>query len=331
MIRSFWIKVTLSSALLLVSMLLLPHSDYVRYQSIKTGVYAKSKWLYERASFDETPVNVAFFGTSHTLMAAKAPKLQANLEQELGKTIHISNFAIPQLGRDMHYSLMKMLLSQKKPDLVILEVRESEARDLHPGTHYLAPAVDLIQAPLFVNLRYIDNLYRLPGRNFKLSLVSLWPELFNYQGEFDPANYSGEHYASGNDMDRITQSDREKTKEWLDRARKRKGYSAPYKYNQVGSLKESVFFNANNSYFKDMIALLATHQVDVKFFYLPDYNTTYPPLRDIYSQHAELINLGYDFYARPEVWADLGHLNSKGTQVATEQLTQALVSYYNAN
>jgi hypothetical protein len=325
----FWFNTITLSLALLITMTMLPYNDYIKYQGIKTGVYEKSKWLYERSFFDETPVDVAFFGTSHTLLGINASVIQTNVSQALNRQISVVNYSIPQLGRDMHYPLLKMLLENKTPDLVVIEVRESEARDLHPGTHYLASTQDLITAPLFVNLRYVDNIYRQPGRNLKLSIVSIWPELFSYQEEFDSLRYNGKHVFEGKNQLVVDKgADRVQTKEWLDRERAKQDASAPYKYNEVTTLESFLYFNANNTYLDRMTDLLKSNGIDLLFLYLPDYKTTNLPLRDIYSHKAKLIDPGPEFHSRPDVWADRGHLNRKGGKEVTNIMRDEILSYY---
>jgi hypothetical protein len=329
MTNKFWRKTIILTLGLLITMAMLPYSDYIKYQSIKTGVYAKSKWLYERSFFDKTAVNVAFFGTSHTLLGIDSEAIQTSVSETLKRPINVVNYSIPQLGRDMHYTLLKMLLENKTPDLVVIEIRESEGRDLHPGMHYLAPTQDLVSAPLIVNLRYIDNIYRQPGRNLKLSIISKWPELFSFQNGFENSQYKGEHfYGKKNQWESSRGADRTQTREWLDRERAKQGASAPYKYNEVSELESFLYFNANITYLNKMTDILKSKGIDLMFLYLPDYKTTNLPLRDLYSKKAKVIDPGAEFHQRPDIWADREHLNRKGGEEVTNIMRDEILIYY---
>ncbi len=152
---------------------MLPHNKYIRYQMLDVGAYKAATWIYERIYFDKTPIDVAFFGTSHTMNAIDSEIVESLLIDK-----HVVNFAIPHFGRDMHHTLIKLLLDNRTPETIILEVREDEARDLHPGVHYLADIDDLYSAPLIVNFRYLGNLIRQPLRQLKAINFEIIPNFW---------------------------------------------------------------------------------------------------------------------------------------------------------
>ncbi len=314
----FWQVALFTAITCLMLFFFLPHNKYVRYQLLDIGVYAKAKWIYERAHFSNTPIDIAFIGTSHTLNGIDSELVQRRLNDNANTKRHVVNFAIPHLGRDMHYTLIDMLLSEHKPQAIILEVRESEARDMHPGTHYIADSSSLIYAPLLVNLRYAGNLIRQPSRNFKVALNSLFPWLSPFEFEKDASAVPNhKNYALDFPDDRTRPLSPGKQK--LDEERQNENRAAPYKYNEVSDLESLLFFNANNTYVKRIQNLAAQKGVDVFYLYLPDYGTKEFPLRNIYIENWEdMIYPDFQFYQNPAYFNDLGHLNAEGARLMSE-------------
>ena len=166
----FWGRVFVITLIIIVGVCFLPHDDYFRYKALDIGAYGKAKWIYERIIFDDTPIDIVFIGTSHTLNAIDSEIIEEELSRQFQEKLHVVNLALPHFGRDMHLLLTRFLLKYRTPKLIVLEVRESEARDMHPATHYLANSEDLLKAPIFVNIRYLSNLSQLPLRQINLFL-----------------------------------------------------------------------------------------------------------------------------------------------------------------
>ena len=320
----FWFTALCCTLITVLVFFFLPHNAYLRYQLLDVGVYAKAKWIYERVNLSETPIDIAFIGTSHTLNGIDSQLVESQINANTDKKRHVVNFAIPHLGRDMHYTLIHMLLQKHTPEAIVLEVRESEARDMHPGTHYIAESASLINAPLIVNLRYAGNLVRQPGRNLKVALNSLFPWLSTLsfsKSASDIADHKNYALTFPDDRTRPLSPGKQK----LDEERRNENISAPYKYNHISDIKSLLFFNANNTYVKRIQALAAEKGVDIYYLYLPDYGTEEFPLRNIYMNNwDEMIYPDFQFYQKAEYFNDLGHLNAEGARLMSEFVGQVL-------
>lgn len=320
----FWQLAVVITVACLLFFLLLPHNKYVRYQLLDIGVYSKATWIFERTHFSSTPIDVAFFGTSHTLNGIDSELVEMHLNAGSSSGRNVVNFAIPHLGRDMHHTLISMLLSEHTPEAIVLEVRESEARDLHPATHYLADSTSLISAPVFVNLRYIGNLIRQPSRNLKVALNSVFQDLSTMAFKKE-ANDVPDHknYALSFPDGRPRAMSPGKQK--LDEERNNENVTAPYKYNNISELKSFIFFNANNTYVKRIQALAAEKGVEIYYLYLPDYGTSSFPIRNNYvSNYEEMISPSFSFYQEPAYFNDLGHFNALGAELMSKFVGKAL-------
>lgn len=310
---TLFISLTIS-VIILVAVALLPDSSYTRYRLLNVGAYKLATWAYERIHFDTTPVDVVFIGTSHTMNGIDSELVEAKLNQN-GGAAHVVNFAIPHFGRDMHYTLIKELLAHRKPKVIVLEVRENEARDLHPGTHYLAEPTDLINAPLVVNLRFLGNLIRLPLRTMKVNAYELFPSLFDYSPDFSMENYKGAHlnhalsWPDGKARDGIANANSLKKMTHLAKAS-----------SELEKIKYFLFHNANYTYLERIDELAKAHGVELVYAYIPSYGApkesvfaaNYPDNQWFYFDQA--------IWENKRHWFDAGHLNATGAKLLSDNV-----------
>jgi len=324
----FWLIVASVAVFLLTAICLLPHDTYLRYKSLNIGTYAKAKWVYERVVFDDAPVDIAFIGTSHTLNSVDSHIIEERLNQSVQKKIHVANFSIPHFGRDLHFVLTKFLLEYKRPKLLIVEVRESEARDMHPATHYLSEPMDLLAAPVLVNLRYANNLTHLPLRQFSLFFKTYVPFLFNDDLDFNRSDYLGTHLNYT-----LSHSGRSRNVtlplETLISNRERYYKDNKGKLDRSSPLKNFVFFNANKSSLVSLSMQAALHNVKVIFLYLPHYGALDESVDATFHKTlAETVIPPKTMLSKTDIWLDFGHLNAKGAKEMSEWLSKEILKHY---
>ena len=152
--------------------------------------YARLGWIYERIHFDPTPIDVAFIGTSHTMngidagAVAEAITQVSNGSSSGSHAVHVTNLAIPEYGRNLHWLIARELLENRKVGMLVLEIFETETRKPHPLFVYPAEVSDVLDAPLFVNLNYFHDTVRLPYRQLSLFIKTQWPEQFGLRERF---------------------------------------------------------------------------------------------------------------------------------------------------
>ncbi len=324
---SYYLKLllicVLASVTLLVGVSFLPDTPYTRYRLLDIGAYKVATWVYERIHFDDTPIDIAFFGTSHTMNGIDS----ALVEQSLGnEATRVVNFAIPHFGRDMHYTLVKELLENRKPKLIVLEVREQEARDLHPGTHYLAQPEDLYSAPWVVNLRYFGNLIRLPLRTLKSTSYDSFPELFGFNAGFSPVDYQGSHlnhalsWPDGKERTRVASEESLHSLNNL---------SLPT--NWFGELKFYLFHHANLYYVEQISALAQKHNVPIAYAYIPSFGAPETSLFAEKYPDNKWLYFDEEIFKQKSNWSDPGHLNRDGATALSIDAAHKLSSYFKSN
>jgi hypothetical protein len=323
---TYWIFATIICLGVLSIASVLPHATYLRYQALTVGSYSKATWIYERATYDKTPIDIAFIGTSHTLNAVDSVTVENSINNKNNSFKHVVNFAIPHFGRDMHKLIIKLLIEKKAPEVILIEIRESEERDQHPATHYLADASELLNAPLLVNLRYFGNLMRLPLRQSSLFLKTSFPEFFGANANFKADNYAGTHlnftteFTNGKIRDNVhNKSDLEKySEQW--------NQENAFKLNRDNEFKNFIYFNANWLNLKSAIELAKSNGIKVYFTYLPNYGASPKPIDAlVYENIAPILYVKDDSVLHdPKHWYDLGHLNGTGAIAYSNEISKIL-------
>lgn len=153
------ILILLLPALLVVTgMFIAPFDKQFGYAFMQDNCMRKSKWIYNRLFEDNNKIDIAFVGTSHTIDAinediVRHALLSSGVKQEP------ANLGYCRIGRNMDYAIIKDLVKNKKPEMVVLEVREKENRDGHPDFGYIADGRNVLAPVMFFNDNYFSDLY----------------------------------------------------------------------------------------------------------------------------------------------------------------------------
>ena len=319
---------TLVGSIALVLICLLPHDRYVRFQNLTDSAVVKSTWIYERIHFDPTPIDVAFIGTSHTVFGIDSAIVENACAEAGGAECHIVNFGLEHLGRNLHWLIVRELLENRKPHLIVIEVQETEFRALHPAFAYLADVTDIITAPIVINTSFVSDLLHLPLRQIVLFAHSIAPSLFDAHSDFRPAMYRGAHWddtlEARSSVELPIQSPEQRTRaasrNELERER---AYSAAEdaKHFELPSRFRPLEYRANVRYLQMTVELAREKNVPVQFLYLPSFGeNSAPAFSDLYSQLAPTWQFPQAILDKPALWLDIGHLNYYGASVLSQWL-----------
>jgi hypothetical protein len=308
-------------------MTLLPHDKYLRYQSLNDRSAPNSYWIYERIHDDPTPIDIAFIGTSRTGRSMNTKRLQDDLARQ-GVMVHAVNFHIVKTGRNMHYTVAKELLNNRKVKLLVLEITELEDRKPHPDFIFLADTRDVVLAPLFINARYLADLARLPGRQVDLFLETASQHFGWRTPDFTPPPYEGanlDRTESLITLDGVAHSLEEQHT---------LGQMEAMRIAQDAEVTPAVLpptldwleYRFPRYYVERILDLAARNGTRVVFLYLPRYGgpASPAPYERQYAKRVGLINPWpalQDF----RLWTDAVHVNGPGSRLATDAVAQALL------
>jgi hypothetical protein len=258
--------------------LLLPDPPALRYQLSAHTLQFHSWWIYERIHDDPTPIDVAVVGSSKVQYGVSPVVLEDDLSRQLGRPVHVAAFGMVDMGRDLHYAIVKDLLATRpEVKMVIVQVEFSPYWGGHPLFRYLGDDWDVIRAPVVSVKSYFTDLLYLPMRHILCFSESLFPDLFGVQS-FQPKTYEGARV------------------DWSDRFVKFDGSIQDNHHTSPPELMRSQTLSANNKYLtlvdrlvpksipkavehtftKDIVAVAKSHGVRVVFVNVPVFENRQP-------------------------------------------------------
>jgi hypothetical protein len=308
--KRFLFNIALFLLPILASIIWLFQSDYQRsfaYYFVKNDCFNQGEWIYDRLYDNAKPVDIAFIGTSHTINGVHDILIEKMLnEGRKTDTVDVLSVAYCRHGSNMHYLILKELLKNKKPKILIVEVLEEIRTNSHPIFPYFAQKEDLnLDIPfhrdyfkdyytattLRIEQRKKEWLYEYPNRIFNSRLYGnlTFPDTFP---KAELAAFSERHLV--------------KIEQNKNRFFKKTGIDFPKLYLQ----KIKTLCDKNN--------------VELKFLYLPAYGgiNVEPTEMQLYQDLAAVLLPPKDILNNPDYWHDTEHLNTVGAEVLGKWLAE---------
>ena len=310
-----------------------PHDKYYRFQKYDSVTTRKADWIYERLRHDPTPIDVALIGTSRMGGGLSASEMERKFCEQTGRRIHIANLSIPNTGRNMHYVIAKEAIRAKAPHILIVELNETEPRKPHDGFIFLADASDVLTAPGLINLNYVSDLIRLPGRQFQLFIETLLqrPAI---RHEFDVAEYHGAHLDRTHALVTIDGG-------VIDRDVRKSASELNALYNARLATQNplhlappplhSLEYRYSRFYLKKIERAARARGARTAYLYVPAYRapTAYPgALKQALQLHGRIFSAGGDIVDDPDFWFDATHVNASGAMYLSAQFGRDLAARY---
>ena len=306
----------------LIITVMLPHNPYIRYQAMSGTIFERVRWTYERIHFDDTPIDIAFIGSSRTARGVISPDLESQLA-DLGHNVNIVNFSIPASGFDVRLALALELLAEKQPELLVISVVEQFPRHGHKAFGELASTGELLASPWIVNRNLPGNLARLPMRQITLALASWMPAAFGYNEEFvfeayagtsvDPRIFNPGKTDGPKTSDDIAALDRE--------SRFRRGDITRQVLPATLAWLE---FGIPRTYLRRIAELAATNGTQIVFLYLPFYGGFSEPFERAWLEQYGPVLTAEFLLNNPNLYNDVAHASELGAARITDWLAVAL-------
>lgn len=290
-------------------MLFFPVSKSFSYHFIKGNCYNHGAWIYDRIFENDTPVDVAFIGSSHSLHGINEVGIEKEIVSKTGKEIQISNFGYCQMGRNFQYAVLKDLLKEKQPKLVVIEIAEDESRVSHSSFPFIADTEDILSSH-FLNQYYLSDLFK--------AVVLRW-EYYKAKFVFGFENYSinKSNYGYGSSTRIASKSEIEKNKE---------NYKNIIKRDHEG-LAGNFLDNYPFYFLNKSVQLLKENNIDFVFLFIPTSNVDIEKsfLNNRYEEISRVYNISPLNFTDIENWMDGSHLNDTGSKKISNQVA-AIIS-----
>lgn len=273
-----------------------------QYLGLRGDCALKALWIHDRIAQNETDIDLAFLGSSHTMNGVDDSLIESNL----GKQLKLVNLGYCRLGRNMHHSFLKELLAAKKLKYLVLEVREEEDYFSHLEFPYIASTKDVVTSVTFFNRKILQDLAthlsykanRLVSQFFYEEEAVL-PDLYG----FSPLNQTAEAFHL---------------------AQKKESRSKPKKAQST--LIRDINLSFPRAYLDKIETICQENNVRLFYLYLPAYGTylEQPKEFEFYKRGGELIIVPSDVLEDTSHWHDDQHLNQKGARALSLFLAKTL-------
>ena len=230
----------------------------------------------------------------------------------------------------MHYALAKEAVNMKAPFLIVIELNDVESRRPHNGFVFLADARDVLMAPALINLNYLSDLLRLPGRQASLFVQSLLsaPSL---RKSFDPVRYRNAPRDFTKEVRFIDGSVKSRSvinsKQQMDALfeSRAKGLSPFY---LLPKPLRPLEYRVPRYYLRKIEA--AADNAQIAYAYVPAYKAPAisAALLEELGIARPIIDLGGEIAFDPAQWLDATHVNATGAAIQSERLARALAKDY---
>lgn len=276
----------------------IPTPRIFNYHYIKDDCYNHGSWIYDRIARNNTPVDVAFIGSSHTIHAFNEPIIENKL---IG--MQVVNFGYCRMGRNLQNVFLKDILKYKQPKLVIIEITEEETKNSHDIFPYLAKNTDLFVSKSAINRDYFFDLYH--GFVTRFDGVK---QTYIFRKKYTEPDSTIYGYGSS---ERIAPAEELGNNMAAWEKRKNKSSNPTLKNIQLKYPK---------AYLEAMTKLLDEKDIPFCFVYLREYGSKLKKPIDTkyYESMAPVLLPPESLYANPELWMDGSHLNDRGAEICSE-------------
>ena len=287
----------------------IPLNDRLRYSGLKDDCMNQGEWIYNRVYNEETPIDIAFLGSSHTINAIDDSYISKQLSPLVA-----TNLGYCRLGRNLHYSLLKLITTKKSPKHIVLEIREREDRYSHPIFPMVSETKDVIHPTLFVNRDYFSDVW--VHMLYKLELI----QDYFYKS---PSTYNQDNiFAFGPVPDTVA------TEHLVEMEHLRK--------NKTETLSESeqvFYYNFPNSYIERIHQICNEKGITLSFIYIPGYG---------FPDHSTMLKARYESFGpvfippkaifdNTDYWVDKDHLNTAGGSALSKWIADTYRNYVTQN
>ncbi|MDP2335287.1 MAG: hypothetical protein Q8N05_02335 [Bacteroidota bacterium] len=295
-----------------LALFLTPYPKDFAYHFIKNDCYNHGAWIYDRITKNTVPIDIAFIGSSHTIHAYQEKKM----EDRLGPDYHLANLGYCRYGRDLEYLTLKLLLRNKSPKMIVLEVHEDEEKNSHDIFPFLAETKDIIFTPTLINRDYLADL--IHGASARLEYFKT---TYVFTEKIPITDFS--LYGYGESMRTVSEKELTDNEMAWGKRLGRKTFESV----------EEVQLKYPMAYLKKMVELIKEKNRSIVFVYLPEFGSKLkvPKYAGYYQSIAPLLIPPESVLDNPVYWMDASHLNDKGSEILSEWMVKQIQNEFCLN
>lgn len=292
--------------LVIAGLYIIPLNKKQGYSFMQDNCLGKSNWIYNRLFENHENIDIAFIGTSHMIDAIDEDVAKDFMKRR-GVKCEIANLGYCRIGRNMDYAIIKDLFKQKKPQYIVLEVRERENRDGHMDFGYIADSRDVLAPVMLFNDNYFTDLYN--GIIVRLEILKD-NLLGKSKADRGVVQYARRPDSAIADVGHLDWIKRERVGKW----KYSKGFGRWF-YNRYSF-----------TYIDNICSLAADNNCTVIFLYLPGYGSIpQPEEMEFYKARGRVLISPATIYDSPTNWKDQDHMNAFGSAALSEWLAAEII------
>ncbi len=303
-------RVIINSFFLIIPLFLiltfLPVKKRLFYQGLTDDCDNRATWIFDRIHENKKPIDLAFFGSSHTINGIDDKLIERNLN------INVANLGYCRFGNNLIYVLIKELIKAKNVKTIIIEVREDEDLYSHPIFPYIAETSDVLTSMPLFNKDLIADYYN----HFYYKLEIIRNSIFS---QTENNNIRIEDYGLRTSHDTASL-------DFLIKIQKQRNIKSP---DFSSNLRE---FNMKfpRSCLERIYDLCTKKHINIVFLYLPSYesNIKIPKEYKTYINYGKVLIPPESIFKNVTNWHDENHLNETGSKELSTWLAEKLKKGY---
>ncbi len=271
------------------------------YNYVEGSCFNRGQFVYDRLFESGRPIDIAFVGTSHTMNAINDSLIEREISNTGTSLRYVANISYCWEGLNGQYVIIKDLVEQKSPKIIVLEVRENEKKINHEVFPYICDTHDALSQPYFSNAACLINLYKSSIARFDLlnngrKYLSVPPDTTMHFG-----------HITNNDIPKPETLENERVVQWMN-------------FGLKGRLLDDHISDFSKFYFDRIVGLCKEKGIALYFLYLPGYGDILnePLDAELYRNTGTLVIAPEEIRRDAGNWANTSHMNARGGNALSE-------------
>jgi len=280
------------------------------YHYVEQNCANHGAWLHDRIFENTNPVDIAFIGSSRSIHGIMDQLITDSLPQK-----QVANLSYCWLGRNLSYTILKDVLKEKSPEILVLEVREDEDRYSHTIFPYLAEQHEILSPPLLFNRDILSDFWAALQTRYdyhKQGILGIRPSIY-------PINQNLYGYGPSDMQADTALLNSQKNYRIKRAARAAKGFSRWF------------YMQYPRSYIEKITDLATANNIQLYFLYIPEYGSLHeaPSELETYQTYSSVWIPPASIFEYPPHWMDDGHLNDRGAMALSKWVVGKLKDVIN--